>query len=144
MIFQHRDRVVQLPPGEFPWPAVHPDPISPGYRPAGLCPFHDHVPFELRKSKHTWKVTKKATCTSGGTRTCSVCGATEETPALGHAWETTYESIWMNQCNDCGSLFNQGDLCPNWSIDSIEHHAYHTVVEQGNPITVCSRCGARQ
>ena len=100
---------------------------------------------KIAKTKHTWKVTKKATCTAGGTRTCSVCGATEGTPALGHAWTTTYEgSGYLCQCNDCGATFQQGDICPNWSLDTPGHDTYHTVTSQGTPVTTCSRCGARQ
>ncbi len=41
--------------------------------------------FDTTGSGHTFG-NSTATCTEAGVRTCSVCGITESTPALGHLW----------------------------------------------------------
>lgn len=39
----------------------------------------------LHSSSHNWTVTPP-TCEENGSRTCTICGETEDIPALDHAW----------------------------------------------------------
>ena len=69
---------------------------------------------------HSYTITKNATCTTSGTKTCS-CGSTVTIAALGHTWDTGSASDCTgNQtCYDCDAIgpagphkdYNNDDKC---------------------------------
>lgn len=117
--------------------------------------------------KHSFKVTKKATCKAKGVQTCSVCGVTESIDKTAHEYKTEtseyiegrgkpYE-VSSTYCNGCGA-----DMT-NWTQSEIDAHRtnfdnwdcfgaaiYGTVGETRYPKYVmtktvaiyCKHCGA--
>lgn len=101
---------------------------------------------------HTWKETAP-TCTADGSKSCSVCGAKETLPALGHDWvHHEEEGHWqlIVTCY-CGQQFNSSDewlvhASASSDIDYLNAHAGYEAhqdwVVDKPARDVCSRCGA--
>ena len=101
---------------------------------------------------HTWKETAP-TCTADGSRSCTVCGAKETVPALGHDWvHHEEEGHWqlLVTCY-CGAQFGSE---PEWyahatassDLDYADAHGgfeAHEIWFVDKPAQdVCSRCDA--
>ena len=102
---------------------------------------------------HSWSETS-ATCTLGGTETCTVCGKTETTEALGHAWiHHEEEGHWQDVLTCyCGEVFHSYEDWYNHSNASpeIEWHGIHAGysgtgewIVDSPAYDICSRCGAQ-
>ena len=101
---------------------------------------------------HTWKETSP-TCTADGSKACTVCGAKETIPALGHDWvHHEEEGHWqlIVTCY-CGAQFNSesewyAHATASPDLDYADEHAgyeAHEVWTVDKPARdVCSRCGA--
>ena len=101
---------------------------------------------------HTWKETAP-TCTADGSKSCTVCGAKETVPALGHDWvRHEEEGHWqlVVTCY-CGQQFNSSDewlvhASASSDIDYLNTHAGYEAhqdwVVDKPAQDVCARCGA--
>lgn len=101
--------------------------------------------------KHTWTETAPS-CTENGEKTCTVCGAKETVPALGHCWvHHDEEGCWVTTivCY-CEAQFRstaEWDAHANASsdLDYLDAHAGYYAYEEwevSSPAyNSCSRCG---
>jgi len=80
---------------------------------------------KMKKCKHSWKTTKKATCTRSGMKTCKKCKMRQTVARKSHAFETVTEKKYdykyeiIYQCGAClcedPSVHNyDNDYCENW------------------------------
>ena len=96
---------------------------------------------ESEEHTHTWKEGKPATCTSAGSKICTVCGATDIIPATNHSWKdgkpATCTSAGSKICTVCGATETIPATNHKWKDGKPA-----TCTSDGNKI--CTVCGATE
>ena len=96
---------------------------------------------ESEEHTHTWKEGKPATCTSVGSKICTVCGATDIIPATNHSWKdgkpATCTSAGSKICTVCGATETIPATNHKWKDGKPA-----TCTSDGNKI--CTVCGATE
>ena len=92
---------------------------------------------------HSFVTTSEPSCTNAGTRTCSVCGATESISALGHDWHEEAYGHLAPLCNECGYQASSTDDYYSHAF-ATGHNGYNCGSVVDGYHNVCSRCGAVQ
>ena len=88
------------------------------------------------RTNHNWETTKEATCTATGTKRCRDCGRTENIPAKGHNWSSSWTSDGSNhwhKCTRCSAI--NGKAAHNWTTTKAA-----TCTADGSK--KCSTCGS--
>lgn len=118
--------------------------------------------LEDGQTEHTWdkgRTTRKPTCESAGekTYTCTGCGETrtEQLPALGHAYPSTWTVRKAATCLTDGVEYRVCSRCKKEETRTIQARGAHsfgayvvtkqpTVLEAGSQVRTCTVCGATE